>query len=250
MTSSYEYPGRYTRWTVGFAAPALQIEGRGFDFKIMALNGRGLVLLALIREHLNKFNEEFSIESESIEDTIKGSIVQSSSNYFAEENRSKQPSLFSVVRVVKDLFASPDAGQLGLYGAMGYDLTFQFESIQLSAERDADQRDLVMYLPDEILIVDNQKKGAWKIKYEFSDIDNAGKILSTTAGLPRIAAISPYVPADANAKFSPRDGPKGKYAETVVKAKEEFRVGNLFEVVLSQAFREVLKVKPSIIFRR
>jgi anthranilate synthase len=237
MTSSYEYPGRYTRWTVGFAAPALQIEGRGFDFKIMALNGRGFVLLALIREHLNKFKEEFSIESKSIEDTIKGSVLQSS-NYFAEEDRSKQPSLFSVVRVVKDLFASPDAGQLGLYGAMGYDL------------RDAEQRDLVMYLPDEILVVDNQKKGAWKIKYEFSDIDNAGKVLSTTAGLPRIAAVSPYVPADANAKFSPRDGPKGKYAETVVKAKEEFRVGNLFEVVLSQAFREVLKVKPSIIFRR
>jgi anthranilate synthase len=249
MTSSYEYPGRYTRWTVGFVAPALQIEGRGFDFKITALNDRGLVLLLLIRQHLSKFREEFSIESEIEKDTIQGSVKQSK-KYFAEEDRSKQPSLFSVVRVVKDLFASPDAGQLGLYGALGYDLTFQFESIQLSAERDAGQRDLVMYLPDEILVVDNQKRGAWKIKYEFSDIDNAGKTLSTTTGLPRIAAVSPYIPADANAKFSPRDGPKGQYAETVVKAKEEFRVGNLFEVVLSQAFREVLKVKPSIIFRR
>jgi len=27
LTSSYEYPGRYSRWTVGFVAPALQIEG-------------------------------------------------------------------------------------------------------------------------------------------------------------------------------------------------------------------------------
>ena len=56
--------------------------------------------------------------------------------------------------------------------------------------------------------------------------------------------------ADASTKFEPRDGIRGKYAESVVLAKEEFRVGNLFEVVLSQAFREKLKVKPSTIFRR
>ena len=58
------------------------------------------------------------------------------------------------------------------------------------------------------------------------------------------------MPADANVKFDPRDGAKGKYADSVVVAKEEFRVGNLFEVVLSQAFRELLKVKPSTVFRR
>ena len=27
LTSSYEFLGRYARWTVGFTAPALQIEG-------------------------------------------------------------------------------------------------------------------------------------------------------------------------------------------------------------------------------
>jgi hypothetical protein len=29
LKSSYEYPGRYARWTVGFVAPAIQIEGLG-----------------------------------------------------------------------------------------------------------------------------------------------------------------------------------------------------------------------------
>ncbi len=42
-----------------------------------------------------------------------------------------------------------------------------------------------------------------------------------------------------------RDVPKGAYAESVITAKEEFRVGNLFEVVLSQVFRDKLNVKPS-----
>jgi anthranilate/para-aminobenzoate synthase component I len=51
-------------------------------------------------------------------------------------------------------------------------------------------------------------------------------------------------------QFERRDYPKGFFAESVKVAKNEFRVGNLFEVVLSQAFREILKVKPSKVFRR
>ena len=35
-----------------------------------------------------------------------------------------------------------------------------------------------------------------------------------------------------------RDHSKGEYAAKVVKAKEEFKVGNLFETVLSQTFSE------------
>ena len=27
LTSSYEFPGRYARWTVGFTAPPIVIEG-------------------------------------------------------------------------------------------------------------------------------------------------------------------------------------------------------------------------------
>jgi anthranilate synthase len=147
---------------------------------------------------------------------------------------------------VRELFASPDAGQLGLYGSLGYDLTFQFEPIELKKGRSEEQRDLVMYLPDEIVVVDQQKKAAWKIKYDFTQTKTA----ATTKGLPRVAAESKYVPAGPNDTFEPRDSAKGKYAEAVVRAKEEFRVGNLFEVVLSQAFREKLNAKPSAVFRR
>ena len=67
----------------------------------------------------------------------------------------EQPSLFSVVRSLVDLFGFQGGdGQLGLYGAFGYDLTFQFEPIKLSQERDPDQRDLLLSLPDKILVVD------------------------------------------------------------------------------------------------
>lgn len=243
LTSSYEFPGRYARWSVGFVAPALQIEGRGLDFSITALNDRGVILCNILRTKLAGESDKFILAAQA-GSTVKGSVIPTS-EYFSEEERSKQPSLFSLIRAVREVFFSQNAGQLGLYGSLGYDLTFQFEPIKQKKGRDADQRDLVMFLPDEILIVDNQKNDAWKVQYEFSSSDGA-----TTKGLERKAATSPWVPAPEGASFQPRDSAKGKFAESVVRAKEEFRVGNLFEVVLSQAFRERLSAKPSAIFKR
>ena len=50
--------------------------------------------------------------------------------------------------------------QLGLYGSFGYDLTFQFESIKLAQERDPNQRDLLLYLADELVVVDQSRHSA------------------------------------------------------------------------------------------
>ena len=49
LSSNYEYPGRYTRWDIGFAEPPLMIESRGRQVKIAALNARGEVLLGFVR---------------------------------------------------------------------------------------------------------------------------------------------------------------------------------------------------------
>ena len=50
--SSYEFPGRYARWTMGFVNPPLAFEGWGRRFLISALNPRGQVLLPAIRDAL------------------------------------------------------------------------------------------------------------------------------------------------------------------------------------------------------
>ncbi len=65
------------------------------------------------------------------------------------------PTVFTVLRAVTDLFYSQADASLGLYGAFGYDLAFQFDAIDLKLTRPSDQRDMVLYLPDEILVVDN-----------------------------------------------------------------------------------------------
>jgi len=254
LTSSYEYPGRYARWTVGFVAPAFQIEGQGANFILTPLNDRGQVLIRIIYGHLKDLVHVFALEayepdtSGTATEKLRGAIIPSSGSYFSEEERSKQHSLFSLIREIRSIFASPEAGQLGLYGSLGYDLAFQFEPISMKKDRDsATQRDLVMYFPDEILVVDNQKNDAWKIKYEFQDSSDQ-KL--RTAGLARLSKAAPYSFAEASTPFLIRDNAKGEYAQQVIRAKEEFRVGNLFEVVLSQTFREKLLCKPSEIFKR
>lgn len=154
------------------------------------------------------------------------------------------------MRALVDLFGYEDGDrQLGLYGAFGYDLTFQFEPIRLAQERDPTQRDLLLYLPDEILVVDQDKRDAWKITYDFCVSGEC------TDNLPRgVGEIAPFKEFDeSNAgKFQSRDTPENEFTKSVIRSKEEFKVGNLFEAVLSQTFREKLnkETPPSTLFRR
>jgi anthranilate synthase len=117
----------------------------------------------------------------------------------------------------------------------------------LKQDRDPEQRDLLLYLPDEILVVDQDKRDAWRVSYDFSVNQRS------TVGLPRDGTSEAFQPFDESAMtFHPRDTPKNEFASSVEKAKREFAVGNLFEAVLSQTFREKLAedTPPSVLFRR
>lgn len=252
LSSSYEFPGRYARWSLGFVNPPLEISGSGQKCTIKVLNERGGVLLPAVIESMNSLLAENILEDVNIsEGQVDVTVVPPGDvGSFSEEERSRQPSLFSVVRSLVDLFGYQNGdGQLGLYGGFGYDLTFQFEPINLVQERDATQRDLLLYLPDEILVVDQDKRAAWKISYDFC-VD--GKC---TQGMPRGEGEKvPFKAFDeSNAdEFESRDTPENEFTKSVDRAKEEFKVGNLFEAVLSQTFREKLdeNTPPSVLFRR
>ncbi|MGH7385883.1 MAG: anthranilate synthase component I, partial [Candidatus Rokuibacteriota bacterium] len=41
LASSYEYPGRYTRWDMGFVDPPLVLSARDRRLRAEALNARG-----------------------------------------------------------------------------------------------------------------------------------------------------------------------------------------------------------------
>jgi anthranilate synthase len=239
FSSNYEYPGRYTRWDVAIADPPLGITSFGRAMWLEAYNARGEVLLDIIAEHLA-----------DVDDIVLGMrtarrldlSVSTPDRVFTEEERSKKPTVFTVLRAITGLFHSDEDSQLGLYGAFGYDLAFQFDAIELKLRRPADQRDMVLFLPDEILVVDNYSAKAWLDRYDFardgrSTEDKAGESLA-----------DPFRHTDA---IPPRgDHRPGEYAELVKEAKLSFQRGDLFEVVPGQKFMERCESKPSAISRR
>jgi anthranilate synthase len=242
FSSSFEFPGRYTRWDMGFVDPPLALTARGRAFRIEALNGRGELLLGAAAEALAGIA---AIEIEHAGGRRVDGEIRPSDKRFPEEGRSRQPSVFSVLRALNDHFASPEDEHLGLYGAFGYDLVFQFEPMPLRLPRPDDQRDLVLYLPDEILIVDHMRQQAALYRYDF---EVGGR---STAGLPRATEPDPYRldPARA-AQARSSDHAKGEYAKLVERAKQSFIRGDLFEVVCAQLFAEGCADPPSVVFDR
>ncbi len=238
FSSSYEYPGRYTRWDMALANPPLVVEARARDVTITALNARGRVLLGPITRALADHRDlaRFRADGDTLAMTVK-----TPDRAFSEEERSRQPSTFSVVRALTELFACED-GNLGLYGAFGYDLAFQFEPIDLVLRRPDDQRDLVLYLPDEILIVDHYGRTASIIEYDFAADGDS------TEGLAREGTKEPYRPANEDPGRG--DHQPGEYAALVREAMDFFRRGDLFEVVPGQTFYEPCASPPSAVSRR
>ncbi len=239
FSSNYEYPGRYTRWDTAVVDPPLGISCNGRKVWIDAYNERGEVILGFVTERLKTISD---LELGASTARRLDLTVKTPDRAFTEEERSKIPTVFTVLRAVTDLFYSQADASLGLYGAFGYDLAFQFDAINLKLTRPTDQRDMVLYLPDEILVVDNYSAKAWIDRYDFA------KGGETTEGKAGDIPAEPFQRTDAIPPKS--DHRPGEYAELVVKAKESFRKGDLFEVVPGQKFMERCDSKPSDISKR
>jgi len=242
LSSSFEFPGRYTRWDIGFCNPPLALTLRARGFRLDALNPRGQALLPAIHAALalNPALTELSADAQA----LCGQIAQTD-QLFAEELRSRQPSGFSLVRSLIELFGSQEDRFLGLYGAFGYDLVFQFEPMTLQRPRPDEQRDLLLYLPDEILVVDHMQQQATRYRYEF----DCGA--ASTRALERSGAYAPYAPGNgAGCAPGTCDHAPGEYAAMVERARAAFARGDLFETVLSQLFSEPCSAAPSSVFQR
>lgn len=245
LSSSYEYPGRYAQWTLGFADPPICLEAWNRRFQVRALNCRGVLFLPVIFEALQACS---AIEDLSLKGDVIDGRVKEAEGFFSEEERSKQPSIFSVIRAVRSIFESEEDPHLGLYGAFGYDLAFQFEKVKLHQKRDPDQRDLVMYIPDELLVINHQSQQAWRMRYDFVFKDTHG--MRSTKGLSGGGPRSEFQPrTEMPEGISKRELAPGAFAKLVDAAKLKFARGDLFEAVLSQTFREPCKALPSEIFK-
>ncbi|HIB76595.1 MAG TPA: anthranilate synthase component I, partial [Flavobacteriales bacterium] len=132
LSSGFEYPGRYTRWDIGFVDPPIMLTSHQRNFTIKALNDRGKVLLSFIEVILKSstYIEAIDIRPQ----TIEGSLIKASPPE-SEELRSRSISIFSLLRSLKSFFHSDFDPYLGFYGAFGYDLAFEFDPVEKKIPR-------------------------------------------------------------------------------------------------------------------
>jgi anthranilate synthase len=229
LSSGMEYPGRYSRWHLAYVNPCAELVARGRVVTARALNARGEVLLPVLAAALARAGQPAG-PGRPGEVSV---AIPEPAGLVAEEDRSRRPTVFSAVREVIGAFAGDDP-HLGLYGAFGYDLAFQFEPVTPRSGRPASLRDLVLHLPDELYVVDRKRETAVRYSYEFAVGDAA------TEGLPRDTPASTGTSRDAmvvSHEELPERPEPGTYARVVDRARDRFARGDLFEVVPSQAFR-------------
>jgi len=239
FTSGFEYPGRYSRWDTGFVDPPLAIEVQGDRVRFEALNDRGAILLEIVRAALE---HEKGLEVSLASDRRIDVAPRPAGRAFFEEDRSKQPGVFTALRAVLAAFRTDRDDHLGLYGAFGYDLAFAFDPIRFGLDRSGDRRDLVLYLPDDLIVVDRRAGTARRHLYDF-EFNGA-----RTNGLPRDGTPVPYRPDRTGGHLADRR--PGEYADLVRRAQREFRKGNLFEAVPGILQSWPAPEPPSSIFRR
>ena len=161
---------------------------------------------------------------------------------FPEEERSKQPSAFSILRTLIQEFGGEEDSRLGLVGAFGYDLLFQFEPIRKKLPRSG-PKDLHLFLCDDLWLMDRKKEQIERYRYDFSD----GTV--STAGVPREGEpIRPPTPREAGPIVS--DHAPEEYMANVETVREGMRRGDYYEVVLRQTFRTPYSGKASELFQR
>ncbi|QKW08208.1 anthranilate synthase component I [Streptomyces sp. NA04227] len=249
LRSDYESPDRYRRHAVGYTDPPVEIVLRGLrTVEVRALNARGEVLLPVLRtaaQRTLREIRELQVTDEGGEfggPGFAGEVrATPGQDLFSEEDRSRRPGAFDFVRAVRDALSGPAGDFLGLYGAFGYDLVLAFDPVPLhQSGRSAAHRDLVLHLPDEVIVTDPAAGTAWRHSYEFTAEGRS------THGLPRNTPAEPF---RTGAQAADGDHAPGEYATLVRAARERFRAGDLFEVVTSRTFDRPVTCPPSELFR-
>jgi anthranilate synthase len=241
LSSGYEFPGRYSRWDIAAVSPPMEIVAKGRDVTIRALNPRGEALIRMLEPVLaaHPHWEHFANENAALIGRLKPLPP-----LFPEEERSKQPSAFSIVRALLQEFKHPLASRLALVGAFGYDLLLQFDPIELKLPRH-DVKDLHLFLCDDIYFMDRKKERIERYQFDFAGagtstegLSHAGERIrsSRKSAGPQAAPVSDHKPEEYMAKV-----------ETV---REGMRQGDYYEVVLRQTFRSPYAGSPSELFEK
>lgn len=241
LSSGVEDPDRYARFDFGFVDPPLELISRENRVSVRALNRRGEVILEILKPSLS---EDAAVTVAADTPRRLDLEIAPTERVFAEEERSLQPSVFTPLRTLLAAFEGIDDSFLGLYGAFGYDLIFQFERMPLRIDRSRQDKDMHLYLPDRMYVLDRQKEIAALYTYEFA------RDSLSTLGIPFETGEAVALPAGSAGAAGgvQSDLADQEYEGLVNVAREHMRVGDIFEVVLGRTFRAPFAYRPSAMY--
>src|SRR3984957_20244195 len=225
LSSGYEFPGRYSRWDIAALAPPIEIAAQDREVAFRPLNERGRALNRILHPVLEPHPHWESFRND--EGTLRGTL-KPLAGFFSEEQRSKQPSVFSIIRALIAEFNHPLASRLSLVGAFGFDLLFRFDPIKLKLPRN-DAHDLRLFLCDDIYFMDRKTEQIDRYAYDFARAED------TTRGVKRTGARVPK-PKKLPAAPITSDHEPEEYMANVETVREGMRRGDYYEVVLRQTF--------------
>jgi anthranilate synthase len=239
LSSGYEYPERYSRWDVASICPPIEIVASGREIEFRPLNQRGEALNRILHPLLEYHPhwDRFALRGSALHGVLKPLPT-----LFPEEERSKQPSAFSILRAIIQEFASAEDAHLALVGAFGYDLLFQFDPIELKLPRNG-HKDLHLFLCDDIYFMDRKRERIERFRYDFE----RGEL--STAGLERTGTPVRRSVARASGEITSDHAPE-EYMAKVEAVREGMRQGDYYEVVLRQTFQANFSSSPSELFER
>ena len=242
LSSGVEDQDRYARWDFGFIDPPVEVVAHQDKFRLTALNGRGVPILAMLRPLLLKTPD---IKLKSEDETSLFLTIASPNRIFAEEERSRQPSTFTPIRTLMAEFRGMRDDFLGLWGAFGFDLIYEFEQMPLSMPRGDEDKLLHLYLPDRIMVLDRRLEEAHAYEYEFTRRTQTTIGLSETAfsGIQNVAAPMACSKGEITSDHTPED-----YMAKVEMARKRMHIGDIFEVVMSRKYQIAYHGQPSDIF--
>ncbi len=201
----------YRRESMGCVDPALGLFLDGGDLRILAFTATGHALLEHLRP-LARFKD------------CPGGLVAR----FEAGDAGPHPAI-EVLRGFLGLF-SPAYPELGLFGAFSFDY---YRLAERGALPDDGRRRMALYFPERVLVAKAQ--GTEWVEFRFPD-------LKAIAGFVP-ATVEPVLCAVESDDLAP-----GGHANAVLRGVERLRRGELFSLVLSQAFRRRFATRPSTAF--
>lgn len=236
----------YGRYSLAVIDPPVIVEGKDDTFRLQALNARGQAMLAqLLMPAILPCCPDVHRSPE-----VLTGAIPCERRPAAEDERLHLNNISQVIRHLLHAFQCTDRF-LGLYGAFAYDFVRLFEPLPDHLPPIPTQ-DFRLFMPDMLLSYDHMRERAMLYVYDFLNSTKSPDTLLRER-LEDLPAPTPRTPQSPGLRIPHKmvsDMGRDAFMVAVDDAREQMRLGEFFEVVLSHSYRGRYDRSPLELYRR